>query len=136
MDDLRVDVFFYGLFMDGDVLAQSQVQVGDPRRAFAEGYALRIGRRATLVPFAGQRAYGIVFALTEVELGRLYSAPGLEQYRAEPLLVQVEGDKTLPVLCYLCPAPQPGEANPEYAARLKAVLKKLGFPQLYVDSVA
>ena len=131
---MRVDVFFYGLFMDSEVLRESQVDVVDPRPAFAEGYALRIGRRATLVPFAGQRAYGMVFALTEAELGRLYSAPGLEQYRAEPLLVQIE-DKTLPVLCYLCPAPQPGEANPEYAARLRAVLEKLRFPREYVSSI-
>src|SRR5512134_1338367 len=133
MDEARVDVFFYGLFMDADVLRESQVGAVDARRAFAEGYALRIGRRATLVPFAGKRAYGMVFALTEGELERLYTAPGLEQYRPEPLLVQMEDGKTLPVLCYVCPRPQPGEANADYAARLRAVLEKLKFPREYVS---
>ena len=135
MDEARVDVFFYGLFMDADVLRESQVGAVDARRAFAEGYALRIGRRATLIPFAGKRAYGMVFALTESELERLYTAPGLEQYRPEPLLVQMEDGKTLPVLCYVCPRPQPGEANADYAARLRAVLEKLKFPREYVSSV-
>ncbi|HSD73951.1 MAG TPA: gamma-glutamylcyclotransferase family protein [Steroidobacteraceae bacterium] len=135
MGDARVDVFFYGLFMDADVLRESQVDAVDARRAFAEGYALRIGRRATLIPFAGKRAYGMVFALTESELERLYTAPGLEQYRPEPLLVQTEDGKTLPVLCYVCPRPQPGEANADYAARLRAVLEKLKFPREYVSSV-
>lgn len=135
-DEQRVDVFFYGLFMDADVLRENQVQAIDPRPAYADGYALRIGRRATLIPFAGKRAYGMVYALTEGELDRLYSAPGLEPYRPEPLLVQMDDGKALPVLCYVCPRPQPGEANAEYAARLRAVLKKLGFSQAYVDSVA
>jgi hypothetical protein len=135
-DEQRVDVFFYGLFMDGDVLREQQVAALEPRRAYAEGYELRIGRRATLIPFAGKRACGMVYGLTEGELDRLYSAPGLEQYRPEPLLVQMEDGKTLPVLCYVCPRPQPGEGNAEYAARLRAILKKLGFPQACVDSVA
>jgi hypothetical protein len=135
IDEQRVDVFFYGLFMDSDVLHDYQVVAVDPRPAYAEGYALRIGRRATLIPFAGQRAYGMVYALTEADLDRLYSGPGLEQYRPEPLLVQMHGGMTLPVLCYVCPRPQPGEANAEYAARLRAVLQKLHFPPEYVKTV-
>ena len=122
--------------MDGDVLRDYQVAAVEPRRAYAEGYALRIGRRATLIPFAGQRAYGMVYALTEGDLDRLYAGPGLEQYRPEPLLVQMDDGKALPVLCYVCPRPQPGEANAEYVTRLRVVLKKLGFSQAYVDSVA
>ena len=135
-DEPRVDVFFYGLFMDADVLREYQVPAIDPRPAYAEGYALRIGRRATLIAFAGKRAYGMVYALTEDELDRLYSAPGLEAYRPEPLLVQLADGKTLPVLCYVCPRPQPGENNMEYAARLRAVLEKLKFPRDYISSVS
>jgi hypothetical protein len=134
-DEQRVDVFFYGLFMDSDVLRDYQVVAVDPRPAYAEGYALRIGRRATLISFAGQRAYGMVYALTEADLDRLYSGPGLEQYRPEPLLVQILGGMTLPVLCYVCPRPQPGEANAQYAARLREVLQKLHFPPEYVKAV-
>lgn len=137
MTDRRIDGFFYGLFMDSDVLRDNQVVPVNPRRAYVDGYALRIGRRATLVPSPGARAYGMIFALTHGELERLYSAPGLEQYRPEAMLVQPFEGERLPALCYnLLEAPQPDEANSEYAARLRAVLSRLEFPLEYVASVA
>ena len=81
MTDRRIDGFFYGLFMDREVLRKQGVEAANPRRAYVEGYALRIGRRATLLPAPGARAYGMLFALTHDELESLYSAPGLEAYR-------------------------------------------------------
>jgi hypothetical protein len=137
MTDRRIDGFFYGLFMDSDVLRESQVVAVNPRRAYVDGYALRIGRRATLVPACGARAYGIVFALTHDELARLYSAPGLEHYRPEALLARLlEGD-TVPALCYnLREAPGSGETNAAYATRLRATLRRLDFPPEYVASIS
>ena len=39
-------------------------------------------------------------------------------------------------LCYTLPAPPaPGEANPEYAAKLREVLGRLGFPADYIARV-
>ena len=132
-----MDVFFYGLFMDGDVLRDSHVSPADPRRGYADDFALRIGRRATLTPSAGGRVYGMVYALTQVELDRLYAAPGLEQYRPETISIRTFGGESLRALCYnLATVPQPGEANAEYAARLRDVLAKLGFPHEYIDAVA
>jgi len=108
-----------------------------PRRVYAPDYALRIGRRATLVSSVGDRAYGMVFALTQRELERLYSAPGLEEYRAETIDVVTFDAVQFRVLCYNLPAPPPvDEGNAEYAARLRAVLTKLEFPSDYVASVA
>ena len=136
MNDRRIDSFFYGLFMDGDLLRESGATPADPRRGYVDGYALRIGQRASLVPSLGERAYGMVFALTHRELERLYSAPGLEQYRPEAVLVRVLEGGELPALCYnLREPPQRGEANPEYSTRLRAVLSKLGFPSEYVACV-
>ncbi|MFN0151759.1 MAG: gamma-glutamylcyclotransferase family protein [bacterium] len=136
MSDRRVDVFFYGLFMDHEVLRGAGVAPIDPRRAYLDGFALHIGQRATLVASTGSRAYGMLFALTHHELERLYAAPGLEQYRPEAVLAQpLEGTLT-PALCYnLRDAPRPDERNPEYATRLVSALSKLGFPEEYVASV-
>jgi len=39
--------------MDSNTLRKSQVVAANPRRAYVEGFALRIGRRATLVPTSG-----------------------------------------------------------------------------------
>ena len=137
MTDRRIDAFFYGLFMDIDILREGGIAPIDPRRAYVEGFALRIGQRATLVPSAGARAYGMLFGLTHSELERLYAAPGLEQYRPEAVLARPLEGVPAPALCFnLREAPRPHERNPEYAARLQRVLSKLDFPQAYVASVS
>ncbi len=133
----RVDGFFYGLFMDPDVLADSGIVPHAPRQSYVGDYALRIGRRATLVPSKGARAYGMTYALTFDEIDKLYSAPGLAAYVPEAVFAHVDGETVVPALCYNLPAaPDPSEANSEYAERLKSVLTKLGFPDEYVKTVA
>ncbi len=133
----RIDVFFYGLFMDVEVLRRNAVEPVNPRRACVDDYALRIGRRAALVPSPGARAWGMLVSLTHAELDRLYAAPGLEPYRPEAILVQPIGGPPAPALCYNLPdAPPPEERNPEYAARLQQVLRALGFPPGDVASIA
>ena len=129
MSERRVDTFFYGLFMDKDILAESKVFPLDARHAYVDHFELRIGQRASLVPASGQRAYGMLFALTFSELQALYGAPGLDQYRPEAVLAHGLRGGHWPALCYNLPeAPRAEERNPEYAARLGAVLRKLDFP--------
>lgn len=136
MSDRRIDTFFYGLFMDREILREAGVAPSSPRRAYVEEFALRIGQRATLVPSAGARAYGMLFALTHSELDRLYAAPGLEQYRPEAVLAQLLEGTPTPALCYnLREVPPSLERNPEYAARLQRALSDLDFPEEYVASV-
>ena len=137
MPDRPVDVFFYGLFMDVDILREKQVTPINPRRAYVDGFALRIGERATLLPSMGARSFGMLISITDRELGRLYSGPGLEHYRPEAVLVRILAGELAPALCYNLPdAPLPHERNPDYAARLQAVLRKLNFPPEYVGSVS
>ena len=136
VSERRRDGFFYGLFMDVDVLKAIGVEGCNPRRAYVDGYALRIGKRATLVRSRGDRAYGMVFALTDRDFSQLYDAPGLEEYHPEELPVQVLGADAQYALCYnLRRAPSPSEANAEYAAQLRVVLGNLAFPAEYAESV-
>ena len=136
MSNRRIDVFFYGLFMDVDVLRKSGVEPTNSRRALVPNFALLIGQRATLVAAAEARGYGMLMSLSHVELARLYGAPGLEQYHPEAVLVQTLTGVTTAALCYnLIEAPGPDERNPEYAIRLQEVLRKLVFPPEYVASV-
>jgi hypothetical protein len=136
MSDRRIDGFFYGLFMDHEILRENGVEPMNPRRAYVGEFALQIGRRATLIPSPGARAYGMLFALKHSELDRLYAAPGLEEYRPEAILAQPLKGTPTPALCYnLREAPRTHERNPEYAARLKRVLTILDFPAGYVASV-
>ena len=137
MTDRCIDAFFYGLFMDVDVLRDNAVTPVNPRPGYVDGFALRIGQRATLLPAHGARAYGMLVALTHSELERLYAGSGLEHYRPEAVLARtLEGEPTA-ALCYnLREAPSPHERNPDYAARLQDVLRKLGFPLEYIASVS
>ena len=55
-----IEVFFYGLFMDIELLRGQAVVPRHAWRAFIEGFTLRIGQRATLIPMMGTRAYGML----------------------------------------------------------------------------
>ena len=132
----RVTGFFYGLFMDEAVLTEAGVAARIPRMAYVQDFGLRIGRRATLVPETGGRAYGMLYDLTHDELGKLYGAPGLEDYRPEAVMAHLLEGGSQPALCYnLLDAPAPGEANAAYAKRLSEALERLGFPADYAASV-
>ena len=136
MSERRIDGFFYGLFMDIGVLRNSGVVPVNPRKAYVDGFALRVGNRATLIPSAGSRAYGMLIALTHQELGSLYGAPGLDRYRAEAVLACCFDGGAVPALCYnLLAEPSADERNPDYAARLQQVLHDLNFPAEYVNSI-
>ncbi len=137
MNERRIDGFFYGLFMDVNILSGSGVMPIDPRRAYVDGFALRIGHRATLVPSAGRRSYGMVIALTHAELERLYDAPGLDQYRPEAVLAHCLDGGSVAALCYnLLTEPRPDERNPQYASRLQETLRNLRFPPEYINSLS
>lgn len=122
--------------MDESILRQSGVAPVNARRAYVADFALRIGQRATLVPSAGAKAYGMLMALTHADLDVLYNTPGLEQYQPEAVVAHTLDGTSVTARCYnLRDAPGPAESNSEYAGRLRAVLSTLGFPQEYIESV-
>lgn len=132
----KIDGFFYGLFMDERMLREAGVHPSNPRRAYVSDWALRIGDRACLVPSEGDRAYGMLIALTHDELEVLYGAPGLEDYRPEAVLAHcLDGEDRVPALCFnLVEAPHPEARNPEYSERLRAVLVGLDLPRDGLDA--
>ena len=134
---MPIDTFFYGLYMDEAVLAGAGVTPRAPRRASASGFALKIGRRATLVQAPGATAWGMVYAVTPEDIAKLYGVPGLEAYRPEEIEVALENRAIIPVRVYTLPhAPAPDERNPDYAEKLKTVLARLGFPADYIAGIA
>ena len=129
----RADVFFYGLFMDQELLRSKGLNPERVERGSVEGVALGIGQRAALVPARGARVYGIIMTLSLAELAELYADPGVQAYRPESVLVQLESGGTVAALCYNLPQPPShSERNPEYAAKLRAVAAKVGLPREYV----
>jgi len=132
----RIDVFFYGLFMDRAVLRAKGVDPGELRQAAVCGFELRIGKRATLVSSAGGRVHGMLASLTHADVERLYSDPSVSDYRPEGVVVDVAGGGTVAALCYnLVEPPLPEEHNAQYAGKLRSLAQQLGFPADYVASI-
>ena len=132
----RIDVFFYGLFMDEEVLKTKGVLAMDIRPAFVSGFQLRIGNRATLVTNPAARVFGQIVSISHVELERLYSEPGLQAYKPEAVMAQLANGETRAALCFnLVEPPSLQERNPEYAHKLRALAQQLDFPSEYVAPI-
>jgi len=96
----RVEVFFYGLFMDEELLRGKGLEPEGGEIAAIDGFALRIGQRAALVPTPGAKVYGFVFSLTRPELDRLYSESSVHAYKPQAVLAQLAAEASSPALCY------------------------------------
>lgn len=130
-----MQVFFYGLFMDETLLAAKAVSPTESAVGYVEGFALHIGERATLLPEAGARAYGVLMNVTSAEAAKLYSEPSVADYIAESLVVHLPGDVQVPAVSYNLPAAKLSGANPEYAAALAKLAAGLGLPDSYVERI-
>jgi hypothetical protein len=131
-----INVFFYGLFMDQDLLKSKGVTPTNIRLASASGFQLHIGNRATLIPSPSGIVFGVLVSLSHADLERLYSEPGLSAYKPEAVLVNLADGEVLPALCFNLPElPSADERNAEYASRLRALAERLNFPAEYVASI-
>jgi hypothetical protein len=135
-DTRRIDVFFYGLFMDDALLREKGMNPTNRRMASVENFSLVIGARATLVPCQGQTVHGILFSLTHAEVDALYAEASVSIYRPEALLARLTDGQVVPALCFNLPVPPSmTERNPQYALKLRALAEQIGLPQSYVSSI-
>jgi hypothetical protein len=136
MNAPTIDVFFYGLFMDAEALRAKGLHPVNARKASVSGMALRIGRRATLVHDPEKCVHGFVIGLAHREVAQLYAEPSVAEYRPEAVIAQLWDRSLVPALCFnLPPSAAPFEANPEYAAKLREVVIRLGPPAEYGASI-
>jgi hypothetical protein len=129
-----VTVFFYGLFMDESVLASQGFRPSRAAVGYVDGYGLRIGRRATLVPDAASRAYGVLMALRADDVRALYSDKSVADYVSESVSV-VSRDGVESAVCYILPRHKLEGANAEYANSLLVLAGRLGFPEEYLQLI-
>ena len=130
-----VAVFFYGLLMDRALLASRGIRPSAATLGYVDGYALRIGRRATLVPVDGDRAYGVLMRLRAEEVRALYSEASVADYLAEPVPVVRPGGGLDAAVCYILPEGKLEGANPVYAKSLLKLAEKLGLPDDYLQQI-
>ena len=128
-------VFFYGLFMDESLLATKGIESSEVNLGFVDGYALRIGERATLVRCPGSRAYGAVMDIAPGEATELYAEASVADYLPEPVTVELMDGTQIEATCYNLPGDKITGANKEYAGSLLKVASRLGFPDSYLEQI-
>lgn len=130
-----VAVFFYGLFMDQSLLASRGIVPSVVTAGHVDGYRLRIGNRATLVPEPGSRAFGVVMTIRRDEARALYCDETVADYVPESVSVTLPGGVVRSAICYNLPLSELQGANSAYADSLLRLATKLGFPQEYLDQI-
>ena len=128
-------VFFYGLFMDRDLLAGKGVTGKNAAVGFVDGYRLRIGERATLQPRHGARAYGVMMDVSATELEDLYAQASVADYVPETVIVELVAGGRSPARCYNLPDDKVTGANTRYAEALLKLAMQLDLPESYLGQI-
>jgi hypothetical protein len=130
-------VFFYGLFMDASLLEEMGLHPNVIGPAKLPDFQIRIRKRATLIANRGSTSYGVVMELSGKETAALYSKPGVSDYRPETVDAILIGDGSVHrSLCYnLPPGVSESGTDATYAAKLSALVLKLGFSSEYASEI-
>jgi hypothetical protein len=130
-----VNVFFYGLFMDEGLLANKGIAPSSAVVGFVDGFAIRIGERATLLRSAGARAYGVMMDISPDETRELYADSSVADYEPEPVTVELSDGSKVEATCYNLSVDKVAGTNKDYAESLMAVAGRLGFPDSYLEQI-
>jgi hypothetical protein len=137
-DAPAVAVFFYGSYMNREVLTEAGLTPRGWEVATLAGFDIDIRPRANLVPAPGSAVWGILATAIHAELDRLYAhARDVlgEIYLPHPVLVERAAGGHLPALCYLCPHMHVRPAAPDYIDRILAPAREHRFPADYLARI-
>jgi hypothetical protein len=136
MTEPKVWTFFYGSYINLNVLKEVNYTPEQWAVARLHGYDIRIQPRANLVRSDQHSVYGIIATATHAELERLYAhAKDIlgELYLPEAVLVEMLDSKWQPALCYICPFMEPRPAANDYIDRIAGPARQYGFPDWYTQ---
>jgi hypothetical protein len=134
MSEPKVWVFFYGSFINLDVLRGAGLVPERVEVARLSGFDIVIRPLANLIRSEQVSVYGILVTATHAELGRLYDYArdqlgGL--YLPEAVLVETSGGWRA-ALCYLAPQLEPRTPANDYLDRIGVAARQHGFPAWYL----
>lgn len=121
--------------MDERLLATKGIRPVQVSSGFIDGYGLRIGERATLIPCPGGRAYGAIMDIASSEVAELYADDSVADYLPEPVTVELMDGTRVDATCYNLPADKVSGANHDYSAQLLDLATQLGFPDSYLGEI-
>ena len=130
-------VFFYGLFMDPDLLKSEGYNPGPLQIAHLKNYRLKLGSRTTLIPAPSSETWGTIMELPALELARLYSAPSVCDYLPQLVNCVVENKMEVEADVYILDPDEPlaPPKNSTYAKQLLTICEKIGLPQTYQQEI-
>ena len=135
MPDPTVWTFFYGSFINLEVLKNAGFVPHTYEVARLSGFDIRIQPLANLVRSDQHTVYGILAPCTHEQLRRLYDYARDRlggTYLPEPVLAETLDGKSRPALCYIAPALEPGPAGNDYIDRIVGPARRHGFPDWYI----
>jgi hypothetical protein len=135
----KVWTFFYGSYINLDVLKEVELEPTEWEVARLHGYDIKIEPRANLERSDADTVYGILATATHKQLDDLYAHAKEvlgETYLPEAVLAETLRGTWRPALCYICPDMEPRSADPDYVARIIGPASRYGFPSWYLDRLA
>ena len=134
-DDGLVDVFFYGAYMDPDILAVNGGKPRQQRLAMLPGYRLRLGDKATLLKSPTDSAVGCVYSLYPHEIRRLYAAHPDYHPIADATVLLTSGFTASVMFMILSDAPAEHIRNVNYIHQMQQILRRLGFGEEDINRI-
>ena len=139
MAEPEVWTFFYGSYINFDVLKEVELEPTEWEVARLHGYDIKIEPRANLERSDADTVYGILATATHGQLDHLYAHAREvlgETYQPEAVLAETLERTWRPALCYICPDMEARPADPDYVARILGPARQYGFPSWYLDRLA
>ena len=134
-NDGFVDVFFYGAYMDPDILAANGGKPRQQRLAKLPGYRLRLGEKATLLESPTDNAVGCVYSLYPREIQQLYAAHPDYHPITDATVLLTSGFMASVMLMILSEAPSEHIRNVDYIRKMQQILRRLGFGEEDINRV-
>jgi hypothetical protein len=135
MNDPKVAVFFYGSYMNAEVLKEARLSPERFEPTMLDRFEIVIRPLANLHRSDRGRVYGVLTFATHAELERLY-AHAREvlggDYVPFPVVVTVRSGELVPALCYLAPRLDSKPASNDYVSRIVEPARQHGFPDSYI----
>ena len=139
MTHRRIWVFFYGSYINLDVLAEVSMKPGEWQAARLLGFDLHIGPRANLLPNPNGVVHGTLGLCLHDDLARLYDdhAFGVlgERYLPEAVLCVDAQGALRPAVTYVSHDMVNRPATHDYVERIAKPAAALGFPGDYVTHI-
>ena len=134
MKERKVWVFFYGSFINRDVLKGAGFEPEEYEIARLNGYDIQIQPVVNIFKSDKSCICGIITVATHNELKQLFEKLS-ENYLPEAVIVYFQNGKWMPVLCYMANSMESRPATNEYIDRIVKPAKEYGFPQWYIEKI-